>query len=90
MSSYIVKKHHIGSSAVCRILRYIQAHRQTDRHAYYFFYVMILFVVAAIEASNTNFMKQNTEEGFLQATLLYRAAAELELRQITRIQVTFY
>ncbi len=50
----------------------------------------LISLVAAIEASNTNFMKQNTEEGFLQATLLYRAAAELELRQITRIQVVYF
>eukprot|EP00088_Acartia_fossae_P047886 TRINITY_DN5204_c0_g1_i4.p1 TRINITY_DN5204_c0_g1~~TRINITY_DN5204_c0_g1_i4.p1 ORF type:complete len:479 (-),score=98.43 TRINITY_DN5204_c0_g1_i4:306-1694(-) len=43
-------------------------------------------LVTAIQASNSNFMKQNTEAGFLQATLLYRAAAELELKQIVRIQ----
>jgi len=43
-------------------------------------------LMAAVEASNSNFFKQNTEDGFLSVTLLYRAAVELELKEIIRIQ----
>jgi len=43
-------------------------------------------LVTAITASNSNFLKQSTEQGFLSATLLFRAAVELELREMVKIQ----
>jgi len=39
----------------------------------------------AILASNSGFLKQKTGEDFLSTTLLYRAAVELELREVVRI-----
>ena len=42
--------------------------------------------MTAITASNSNFLKQSTEQGFLSATLLFRAAVELELREMVKIQ----